>query len=407
MAYVLIEGHFIASANSDRVQKRDGHSASTVHFRPSGVTSLAELHDPSATLQLSRPPAAAAPETCVVRLEGLEALEVSYRGNGQASPFAQGARDQLMEALGPWRTQTGSSELQARGYLLSRNVDSRGRIIAFCFAGAPPIPDGERLFVTAEHVKASVNAKLLREGLAYASFYDSLPAELRTVLAQSSRSARGYNLGLWPHAVATTARKTKIPNLRSLSGSILFPKLFRRLVEYFELGHDGLEGFETWLCANPHRNELLILPNQEIGHLHQVLQVEGGALRMTRNTEDFVVIKAATSTPSRAPRPGPLRIVAAQMQAGGASAGARSVTILNTTASPVALHLFTLRNDRGAAVPLEGQLAPGEAKRISMGPAGQCQAERWALALCRGPDVVDRVALTRSQAAAHGASVVF
>jgi hypothetical protein len=320
-------------------------------------------------------------ELCVVRLEGLEALEVGFHGRCQASTFAQGARTRLMQALGPWRAEVGSSELQARGYLLARNLDNQGRIIAFGFAGPAPASDGERIFVTAEHVKASVNALLLQEGLVYASFYDSLPAELRTVLAQSSRSARGYNLGLWPHAVATTGRRARLGDLHSLNGVVLFPKLFRRLVEYFELGHDGLLGFATWLRSTAHRDDLLILPNQEIGHFHQLIEIEHGTLRMTRNTEDFVVIKAAASTPRRPPMAGPLRIVAAQMQAGGASAGARSVTILNTTASPVALHLFTLRNDRGAAVPLEGQLAPGEAKRVSIGIAGQCQDERWALAL--------------------------
>jgi hypothetical protein len=408
MAYTLIQGRFVSTVALAATDAGRKPNAGTIHFRPTQPELLKQWGDFLEPQELG---------TVEVRLEGVEALETGFKNNHQCLPVALAARRRLLQileleqpdALGETGPYLGTAA-ESPGYLLARNIDDHGRVIAFAYSGSATEADGARVFVKPDRVNASANALLLREGLAYASFYDSLPADLRTGLAELPRRARGYNLGLWPKAVAMPGRRALIPNARALGNLVVFPKLFRRLVEYFAGGHLQLDAFRDWLAAYPHRNDTLLLPSQELGSLHQMIEVQGNHLRLTRNPEDFVVLKSQAPNSSgraRETSQGPLRIVAALLHPLDVNLSSKSITILNTSARSVALNLFTLRDKRGTALPLDGQLEPGEAKRIGLGQLAHSPNEANALALCHGARVVDRVAYTRSQAMQRGVALVF
>jgi hypothetical protein len=92
---------------------------------------------------------------------------------------------------------------------------------------------------------------LLTPGLVYPAFYATLPATLRTHLAAMSRAARAAGAGIWPRSARTLTARPAVPDLAALEQLVCWPKLFRRLVPYLATGCPHLDGFDTWLRADP------------------------------------------------------------------------------------------------------------------------------------------------------------
>jgi hypothetical protein len=407
MSYTVIHGQFVSGTSNPSHTVRRQQNAGTLQFKPQSCV------QPDGTfrstiagefgLQLG------AGGVVEVRLEAVDALETQYLGQRQHVQLTEGARVRVQQLLGIGTRET-KDVAPGVGYLLARNVDRAGRLIAFAFSGSCDTPNGSRLFVQPRHVAASVNAALLREGWVYAACYDSLPAELRAELLELSRRARGKNLGLWPRAVALTGRPLAVPMAAALDGCVMFPKLFRRLVEYFAEGHVNLRDFPRWLRMNPHRDEMLLLPNQEVGHIHDVVEVAGDQIRMTRNAEEFIILKTSTAPLGRAQRTAdeaPIRIIAAVVDPTTQDADRKTVTLLNTTANSIGLESFTLRDRVGRALGLRGDLGPGEARRFRLGHLLLGTDRGFGLSLLNGDKLVDHVAFSPREGRQPGASLVF
>lgn len=406
MSYAVIHGCFVSDLNKTKRPVRRTPNAGSFVFQPSSLGQR--------TLMTEFGLGANAARAVEVRLEGVEALESGFMGQHQCLSLALGARTRMLQALG-----TGSEggtldpehpvRAAARGYLFARSVDRGGRLIAFAFAGDCSTPDGTRLFVEPKHLRDSVNATLLREGWAYSSCYDSLPAPLRADLIELTRRARGQNLGLWPKAAALPGRPFRLSG-GTLASCVMFPKLFRRLVEYTSEGNASLQGFRAWLRGSPHRDEMLLLPNQEVGRLHDVVEVVGEQIRLTRNSEEFIVLKTSAAPLARAQRDAseaPLRIIAAVVEPLDADADHKTVTLLNTTARSIGLETFTLKDRVGRALGLQGHLGPGEARRFRLGHLLLGADRLFGLSLLHGDKVVDHVAFGPREGHPPGASLVF
>jgi hypothetical protein len=197
-----------------------------------------------------------------VRLEAIDALETHFSGTHQELAGANAARDRLLGGLGftnvrfwadlPNRVESVDRD-SVRGHGLSNGIDADGRVIGFVYPGDPIEPDGSELFVDEARAGASLNARLLALGDAYPAFYATLPASLRTALAEVSRAARGRRpaAGLWPRSTADPDGPATIADLDTLETLVLWPKLFRRIVPYLAAGFADFDGFDGWLRADP------------------------------------------------------------------------------------------------------------------------------------------------------------
>lgn len=148
-----------------------------------------------------------------MRLEAIDALETHFAETHQELVGANAARDELLRRLGftnvtffpdlPNKVQSADQDA-LRGHVLSNGIDANGRLIAFAYPGDHQGPDGASVFVDQALVDQSVNAALLAAGLVYPAFYATLPATLRTHLAEVSRAARAAQspAGLWPRSTA-------------------------------------------------------------------------------------------------------------------------------------------------------------------------------------------------------------
>lgn len=181
-----------------------------------------------------------------LRLEGIDALETHYEGFHQPRAFALAALQTLLGLLGiqgvtfnlAMTSITAASD-GTPGYLAVLGLDRYERPISLAFAGDTPLADGSAVESTELDLDASVNAQLLQQGLAYPTFYDSMPADLIERFAALTRTARANRTGLW---ALDRSGGFAFWGLNTIQDDVIvLPKLFRRLIEFMLSSSDAAE----------------------------------------------------------------------------------------------------------------------------------------------------------------------
>jgi hypothetical protein len=230
-----------------------------------------------------------------LRLDAIDALETHYGPNRVHQPlhFAHAARDELLDWLGFTDIQHGTGETVTAttpdtvpGFVLTRGTDVHGRCIALAGRGTPPGQSGLEIDVDPAVLRTTLNHHLVSAGLVYPTFYRSLFTSLRAEMATAAAEARTAGRGLWPSDVTTTG--AKITGLASLTDdAVLLPKLFRRLVDYLQLGM-ALPCFPAFLAGVGDRFSVLSTGERCLG-LHRVVETSNGqTVRMTHPPEDLL-----------------------------------------------------------------------------------------------------------------------
>ena len=204
MSYTLLRGSFVIRY-ADLPRQGPEPDGDTIKFRPDMPALVDALARPS-----GRPPDLNA-RGISVRLEAIDALETHFSETHQELTGANAARDELLRRLGftnvtffadlPNKVRSADQD-EIRGHVLSNAIDANGRLIGFVYAGEASGPDGSAVFLESPQLDRSVNAALLEAGLAYPTFYTTLPASLRSHLGGISRAARAAGNGIWPQATA-------------------------------------------------------------------------------------------------------------------------------------------------------------------------------------------------------------
>lgn len=237
-----------------------------------------------------------------VRFEGIDALETHFGNRHQNLEFAEAARNRMLALMGfghvefqpGRRNKVASAEHHpAAGYLLASGIESNGRVLGLVYPGAPNAgwADGGRVFVDEALLGASVNAALIREGLAYAELYATMPLDLIQQMRREVKAARQASRGFWPRESLVRNARLPLRDSAQLSDLVMFPKLFRRLVKYFDDGHSGLAGFDAWIRADPvGRDDRALLPTGELGHLHDLYDVGSAGIKLRHFPEDLTFL---------------------------------------------------------------------------------------------------------------------
>jgi hypothetical protein len=164
-----------------------------------------------------------------------------------------------------------------------------GRPVAFVFTGPlpPGVGDGDTLVLDGPLLRSSANYVQLLAGNAYPLFYETLFASLRAPLAAAARRAQRAQRGLW--AADTSQTGVDASSVASLAqGGVVFPKLFRRLVEFFAHGNATLAGFLEFLAGK--REQVLDLDTRNFTHFDNVLAVQGTTVRLTKPPARLVFV---------------------------------------------------------------------------------------------------------------------
>ena len=419
MPYKLIKGefHIFYPDNPRQGPEPDGD---TLKFRP----------DNPALVEALRSPGGSGPRfnrkgMVNLRFEGIDALETHFDDMHQHLGFAEAARDSVLRQAGfgqvtfwddlPFKVKTVEHHPR-RGYVHAKDLDPHGRVIAFVYAGDSSDVDGSEVFVDAATAEQSFNAQLLVEGLVYPAFYSTLPIDLKDRLAALAVAARNGAVGLWPQATASVDQSAAVSGLDALQDLVIWPKLFRRLARFFAGGHSNLSGFDAWLRADPRdRDDRLLLPNRELGNMHDVIEVTGNRIRMTERPEDLIVVPDDFVL-GGGQQPGgqtqleekSVRILAALANPAGPERGNETVTLLNATPEAVDLTGWEIADRANGRQTLDGSLAAGDARRVTLTaqvPLGN-RGDTITLFDATGRQI-DQVSYTRDQARRQGWTIVF
>jgi endonuclease YncB( thermonuclease family) len=234
-----------------------------------------------------------------LRLDGIDALETHYSVTGavlhQPLEFAHKAAAGLLKWLGFTNVVRDADETvveatprQQTGFILTRNADLYGRCVALAGRGKAPAASATNVFVDAATVRQTANYHLLQRGLAYPTFYRNLFPDLRATMAKAAQQAQAAPRGLWPWDHTRTG--VKVATIDTVVDEIvMWPKLFRRLVDYLVLSDDdvSLAGFSGYLAQRADRYTILSTGHPTTG-LDLVVKVNGQTLKLTRPYEDLM-----------------------------------------------------------------------------------------------------------------------
>ena len=296
MSYRLIEGKFVLGygrADDTRASQPDGDS---IWFR---------ANDPEKWKGIgTRAPVLSAGETVQLRLDGIDALELHFRGGHQRLDLAVAARDELIRKIGFREVvyaKNGIAVARAKrrmvpGHVLVRAIDDtpNGRPIVLAYAGKSPARDGATIEPSPSLALQSVNAHLLRVGLAYPMLYDTLPEHVERGFRQLVESARYHALGLWADGIDRTATWTRLGGPTHLALHAIWPKLYRRLAEFMKLGK-SLGKLDDWMAVDRDgRDDQMIIGGSTNGRLTDVIEVKDQAIRLRCDPIEIVVKSGAT-----------------------------------------------------------------------------------------------------------------
>ncbi|MFF3673717.1 nuclease [Streptomyces sp. NPDC002120] len=238
-----------------------------------------------------------------LRLEGIDALETHYSRTGpevaQPPPLPAKAREELLSWLGftsvVWGADgkvASTTPASVPGFVLTRGADPSNRCIAFAGLGSHPADSGTHVFVDSALLQSTLNYHLVSEGLVYPLYYGTLFYGLRDELTLAFQQAQAAAKGVW--AVDKTLSGATVTGLDSITdvgptaeGMVLWPKLFRRLVDYLNLGDPDLSGFRAYLDQEADKF-LVVSTGQVTTGLDEVVDVSGTTVKMTRPPEDLV-----------------------------------------------------------------------------------------------------------------------
>jgi endonuclease YncB( thermonuclease family) len=201
-----------------------------------------------------------------LRFEGVDAPEVHY--GKAAQPLGTEVRDHLLAWIGfmdvSYRpdgvTVVDGTPDTVRAAILSQMAEVNGRPVSYLVVDQDDAlpPDGTWVHVDDALLDRTVNARLLREGLAYLTLYTSTPKRHRRRLRSIAAEARAANRGVWAIDDTVGWLLTE-PDDIGPKGQLILPKLFRRCTDYLADVAGGYDGnLVDWLLdvsLTPSRDE--------------------------------------------------------------------------------------------------------------------------------------------------------
>jgi len=225
-----------------------------------------------------------------LRVESIDALETHYLGFHQPRTFALAALEALLDILqiksleySLSLTQIVAADDGKPGFIASAATDRYGRPISYLFPKSVQLTDGAVMDSSELPIQDSLNFELAREGLVYPTFYtttDRIFAEkIRAVVARARKTKRG----IW--SIDRTSDFT-IWDVRTLQDDILImPKLFRRLVFFFEY---YAEFGELTDYMKKQKDRLQLWDGTKKRSLAEIMKFDGRRLQLKTPVEDIL-----------------------------------------------------------------------------------------------------------------------
>jgi len=295
-----------------------GIDAAETHFRPMAAPSGST----ATSAETSAAAASAAPKVAAKKAS----VEFSQPGD-----LATAAAEALLGMLGVtgavWKPTFGGRSVRSAtvagqgvvttpladavpGFVVTRELEAKGRPVAWVFAGDAPLADGASVGVDAlaDLVPRSVNHQLVARGLVYPFFFMTLQGKLRALLAAAATAAQGVSAG---SAVAggvpsvwrtdRTMRGLPLTDIGAIlpghegtpDGALVYPYLFRKVLKHWFSTTPSTDAHAvdiTGLCrgANP---PIYLSGVSDFVRLSDVLDLSNHTLRLTTPVQEIVFLE--------------------------------------------------------------------------------------------------------------------
>ncbi len=225
-----------------------------------------------------------------LRIEAIDALETHYDGYHQPMPFALAALESLLALLKIRNvkyslsvTHIVDADDEKPGFIASAGMDRFGRPISYLFPPTAALTDGAVLDISQLPLEQSINYILVRDGLVYPTFYTTTePAVVEKFRAGVER-AKISGRGLW--AIDRTYDFI-IWDTRTIQNDVMIlPKLFRRLVGFFDRYQDFKE-LPGYMIKQ--RDNLQLINNPTPRSLASLMSIKGRRLKLKVPIEDIL-----------------------------------------------------------------------------------------------------------------------
>ena len=225
-----------------------------------------------------------------LRVESIDALETHYEGYHQSRAFALAALELLLDMLNIKSvtyslsmTQIVDADDGKAGFIASASTDRFGRPVSYLFPKTAQLTDGAIMDSATLPIEDSLNFQLAREGLVYPTFYtttDRLFAEkIRAVVTRARKTKRG----IW--SIDRTPDFTLL-DIRTLQEDVLvMPKLFRRLVSFFD-NYSDFGKLGEYMAKQ--RDNLVLWDGTKKKSLADLMKISGRRLQMKTPVEDIL-----------------------------------------------------------------------------------------------------------------------
>jgi hypothetical protein len=169
------------------------------------------------------------------------------------------------------------------GFSASAGMDIFGRPISFLFPPTAPLIDGAVLDISELPLEQSINYILARDGLVYPTFYTSTEPLVLDKFRTGVERAKIGGRGLW--AIDRTYDFI-IWDTRTIQNDvIILPKLFRRLVGFFDRYQDFKELREYMIKQ---QDDLQLVNNPTPRSLASLMSIKGRRLKLKVPIEDIL-----------------------------------------------------------------------------------------------------------------------
>jgi len=225
-----------------------------------------------------------------LRVEAIDAMETHYAGYHQPRPFALAALESLLELINIKNvtyslsvTQIVDADDGKAGFIASADIDRFGRPVSYLFPKSVKLTDGTILDSSTLPVEKSINFQLAREGLVYPTFYTTtdrtFAEKIRAVVARARTTKRG----LW--SIDRTS-DFALWDVRTIQEDLLLlPKLFRRLVSFFD-NYADFGKLEEYMKKQ--RDNLVLWDGTKHRSLADLMTFSGRRIQMKTPVEDIL-----------------------------------------------------------------------------------------------------------------------
>lgn len=187
--------------------------------------------------------------TTNIRFQSIDAPEKSQ-------PHGARARDALLTEIGFVPGDLGLADddftaddvLEVRaGWIATHGMDHNDRPLGYVFAKSPGFAHGTEVSAAdlLPVITKSVNYTLARSGAAFPAYYSNTEESHAVAFQAAANEARKKKMGVWTGDLTTTGF---VPTKEALgpSGSLVYPKIYRRVIEWKQARPDSA-AFLAWI----------------------------------------------------------------------------------------------------------------------------------------------------------------